>query len=652
MRIKAYEKLLSGVAISPLCLLLCWPLCGTALATEMTALEEIVVTATTREANLQTAPASVSIVDQEELTLRAAADLAQALQGEAGVQISGVGQSRNGVSLRGMHIEHTLFLLDGRRIASTNAIIAHSDFELTWLPAAAIEQVEVVRGPLSSLYGSDALGGVVNVITKKPGDELIGSINLNSSIPHNSTGGEEVNANLYMSVPLIDGKLGVAMFGDYFNRDELASDLNNSVSNVEAREAATGRVNLVFTPTDNQQVDLIYSISDDRRWRNFQRGPSIFRSDDDITMRQMALSHKGDWNWGGTQLNVYRNDALRINQRNGRPGTRDQRVIDTIIDGYGNFSIGDRQHITIGGQVRSELLEDEYVAEDGDIRAEHRAVFIQDEVDLTDRLSLVGGFRADHHSFFGWETSPRAYMVYQPIAGLVIKGGYGEGFKAPSLRDLSPDFEVALASGAIRWIGNENLHPELSRTYEASVSYQADRWFVSGGVFKNELENLIASACIAGNCNVFFGRTLQFDNIDLAEIAGAEVSFNAALPAGFSIDLNYTYLDTEDTTTGEKLANRSRHSAYGALTWTGQNDLNVRLRAQYTGVQRAQAFGPAQMLPDYVFVFAEMAYPLRDKLRIVAGIDNVMDVRLAKKSPLFGVNIPGREYRLSLSYDF
>lgn len=652
MRIKTYEKLLSGVAIVPLCLLLCWPLCGAALATEMAALEEIVVTATTREANLQTAPASVSIVDREELTLRAAADLAQALQGEAGVQISGVGQSRNAVSLRGMHIEHTLFLLDGRRIASTNAIIAHSDFELTWLPPAAIEQVEVVRGPLSSLYGSDALGGVVNVITKKPGDELIGSINLNSSVPQNSTGGEEVNANLYVSAPLIDGKLGVAMFGDYFNRDELASDLNNSVSNVEAREAATGRVNLVFTPTDNQQVDLIYSISDDRRWRNFQRGPSIFRSDDDITMRQMVLSHKGDWNWGGTQLNVYRNDALRINQRNGRPGTRDQRVIDTIIDGYANFSIGDRQHITIGGQARSELLEDEYVAEDGDIRAEHRAVFIQDEVELSERLSLVGGFRADHHSFFGWETSPRAYIVYQPLAGLVIKGGYGEGFKAPSLRDLSPDFEVALASGAIRWIGNENLQPELSRTYEASVGYQADRWFVSGGVFKNELENLIASACIAGNCNVFFGRTLQFDNIDLAEIVGAEASFNAALPAGFSIDVNYTYLDTEDTTTGEKLPNRSRHSAYGALTWTGQNDLNVRLRVQYTGVQRAQAFGPMRMLPDYVFVFAEMAYPLRDKLRIVAGIDNVMDVRLAKKSPLFGVNIPGREYRLSLSYDF
>ena len=652
MRIKAYEKLLASAAIVPLCLPLCGPLCGAASAAEMTALEEVVVTATTREASLQTAPASVSIVDREELMLRAAVDLAQALQGEAGVQISGVGQSRNGVSLRGMHIEHTLFLLDGRRIASTNAIIAHSDFELTWLPPAAIEQIEVVRGPLSSLYGSDALGGVVNVITKKPGDELIGSINLNSSVPENSTGGEEMNANLYVSAPLIDGKLGVAVFGDYFNRAELAGDLNEAVSNVEAREAATRRASLVFTPTDNQQVDLIYSIGDDHRWRNFQQGPSVLRSDDDITMRQMVLSHRGDWNWGGTQLNLYRNDALRVNRRNGGPGTRDQGVIDTIVDGYGHFSIGDRQHITIGGQARSELLEDEYAAKDGDIRAQHRAVFIQDEIEVSERLSLVGGFRADHHSFFGWETSPRAYLVYEPIDGLVIKGGYGEGFKAPSLRDLSPDFEVAIAGGAIRVIGNKNLQPELSRTYEASMSYRADTWSVSGGVFKNELENLVDSTCIAGNCDLFLGRTLQFANIDLAEIVGAEAQFNAALPAGFFLDINYTYLDTEDTTTGEQLPNRARHSAYGALTWTGQNDLNIRLRAQYTGVQRAQAFGPAQTLPAYVFVFAEVAYPLRDKLRIVAGIDNVMDVRLAKKSPLFGVNIPGREYRLSLSYDF
>ena len=644
MRIKEYKKLLSGVAILPLC--------GAAFAMEMAAVDEIVVTATTREADLQTAPASVSVVDQEELILRAAVDLAQALQGEAGVQISGVGQSRNGVSLRGMHVEHTLFLLDGRRIASTNAIIAHSDFELTWLPPAAIEQIEVVRGPLSSLYGSDALGGVVNVITKKPGDELMGSISLNGGIPHNAMGGEEVNANFYMSAPLIDGKLGVSVVGDYFNRAELASDLNDAVSNVEAREAATGRANLVFTPTDNQQVDLIYSISDDHRWRNFQQGPSTFRSDDDITMQQMVLSHQGGWSWGDTQLNIYRNDALRINQRDGMPGTRDQQVIDTAIDGYANFGIGDMHHITIGGQARVELLEDEFVAEDGDLRAQHRAIFIQDEIELTDRLSLVGGFRADHHSFFGWETSPRGYIVYEPVDGLVIKGGYGEGFKAPSLRDLSPDFDVVIGGGAVRVIGNENLQPELSKTYEASISYQADTWSVSGGVFKNELKNLVDTRCIAGDCDLFFGRTLQFDNVDLAEIFGVEASFDAELPAGFFIDANYTHLDTEDTTTGEELQNRARHSAYGALTWTGQNDLKVRLRAQYTGVQRAEAFGPAQTLPDYVFVFVEAAYPLRDNLRIVAGIDNILDVRLAKKSPLFGVNIPGREYRLFLSYDF
>ena len=649
MRIKEYRRLLSGVAILPLC--------GVAFATDMADVEEveqieqIVVTATTREANLQTALASVSVVDQEELLLRGAVDLAQALQGETGVQVSSVGQTRNGISLRGMHVEHTLYLLDGRRIASTNAIIAHSDFELAWLPPVAIEQIEVVRGPLSSLYGSDALGGVVNVITKKLGDEPMGSISLNGGIPHDSIGGEEVNANLYMSAPLIDGKLGVSVFGDYFDRAELAGDLNDAVSNVEAREASTGRVNLMFTPTDNQQIDLIYSISDDHRWRNFQRGPSIFRSDDDVTLQQMVLSHKSDWSWGDTQLNIYRSDALRVNQRDGMPGTRDQQVIDTTVDGYANFIIGDRHHITIGGQVRDELLEDEYVAEDGDVRAQHRAVFIQDEIGLTDRLSLVGGFRADHHSFFGWETSPRAYVVYEPIDGLVIKGGYGEGFKAPSLRDLSPDFDVSIG-GAVRVIGNEDLQPELSKTYEASISYQADRWFVSGGVFKNELENLVDTVCIAGNCDVFFGRTLQFNNVGLAEIFGVEVSFNAELPAGFFIDLNYTHLDTEDTITGEELQSRARHSAHGALTWTGQNDLKLRLRAQYTGAQRAQAFGPAQMLPDYVFTFAEVAYPLRDKLRIVARIDNVTDVRLAEKSPLFGVRIPGREYHLSLSYDF
>ena len=121
-------------------------------------LDTVVVTATAGEQSLLTAPASISVVDQEELQLRAATDLTDALAGEPGVQITGIGMTRRGISLRGMPEEYTLYLLDGRRVSATNGVIAHSDLELGWLPAAAVEQIEVVRGPMSSLYGSDALG--------------------------------------------------------------------------------------------------------------------------------------------------------------------------------------------------------------------------------------------------------------------------------------------------------------------------------------------------------------------------------------------------------------------------------------------------------------------------------------------------------------
>ena len=133
-------------------------------AEEFSDLETMVITASRSETALQEAPASISVIAREELQLRNADDLADALTAESGITVTSVGRTRSGISIRGMPVDHTLYLVDGRRISSSNSVIAHSDFELSGLPASAIERIEVVRGPMSSLYGSDAMGGVVNII--------------------------------------------------------------------------------------------------------------------------------------------------------------------------------------------------------------------------------------------------------------------------------------------------------------------------------------------------------------------------------------------------------------------------------------------------------------------------------------------------------
>lgn len=138
--------------------------------------ETMVVTASAIEQNLKDAPASISVITQQDLQRRPVQNLKDVLKEVPGVQLTNEGDNRKGVSIRGLDSSYTLILIDGKRVNSRNAVFRHNDFDLNWIPVDAIERIEVVRGPMSSLYGSDALGGVVNIITKKIGQKWHGSV--------------------------------------------------------------------------------------------------------------------------------------------------------------------------------------------------------------------------------------------------------------------------------------------------------------------------------------------------------------------------------------------------------------------------------------------------------------------------------------------
>ncbi|MEE2879035.1 MAG: TonB-dependent receptor [Pseudomonadota bacterium] len=615
-------------------------------------LDTVVVTATAGEQSLLTAPASISVVDQEELQLRAATDLTDALAGEPGVQITGIGMTRRGISLRGMPEEYTLYLLDGRRVSATNGVIAHSDLELGWLPAAAVEQIEVVRGPMSSLYGSDALGGVVNVISRSPTDTFMGEFKLGGSVPESGEGGESVNGSVFLSVPLIEGKLGATIVGDLFERNDLPNQQDPAVSDVEGRETATGRLGFVWTPDSNQRVDLIYTRSDDERWRDTRaagRTPVDYEYRDEGVREQIVLGHKGDWSWGRTQVDLYQSSARRENFRtNGQTPTRDQGLEDTVLSALTALDLSKSNTLTIGGEIRREELEDEVASPDGTSEAEHGALFVQDEISLTDNFELVAGLRGDHHEAYGWEASPRLYGVFRPSGNLVIKGGYGEGFKSPSLTDLSEDYAVLAAGGRFWVFGNPDLKPETTKTFEMGVDYVADKWTVHVGAFHNQLENLIQTQCVS-DCGVRGAEVRYYANLDEAEINGLELSGALDLPANVGLSANYTYLDTEDKATGERIAERPEHQANGAVSWSPRDGAEIRLRVEYTG---EQLDAPGVTIPDYTLLHVDAVWPITPKVRLNAGIDNLTDERLADRSDLYTFAEPGRVYRLSLAYAF
>ena len=616
---------------------------------ETSRLETIVVTASRHETVLQLAPASISVVDREEIRLRNADDLADALTAESGVSITSVGQARRGVSIRGMPVEHTLYLIDGRRISSSNSVIAHSDFELSWLPASTIERIEVVRGPMSSLYGADALGGVVNIITRTPGDEFHGEISTTATTLEGSGDGDTRKTTLYVAGPLVLDKLAFSLGGEFFDRDSLPASDDGRVSEVESRESRQGQGKLIWTPDVNQQLTLSYAMGNDDRSRDTKSRSGYYTSSDDIDREQYGVAYEGGWQWGHAKLNAYQASLQRVNFRSNELEPRGpQEIEDRVVDGHVGVNVGNNHFVTSGGQLREETLRETRLVARGKATAKHTNIFLQDEWQLTEPLMLVTGVAIDNHDEYDNQVSPRLYAVYQLSNNITLKGGYGRGFRAPSLTELSADYEV-LAAGGRFWVeGNSDLEPERSKTYEAGVEYHSNNVVVSARVFENQLENLVQAVCYT-SCNVRGSERRSYQNIDESRIRGAEVELKYELSNSISLGLNYTHLDAVDLGSNTPLEDRPEHLANIAFSWSPVEVMQLRWRSEYVGKQYAGADGYA---PEYHLHHFDVSFALGKNLTIFSGVDNILDERLEDKSELYSGTERGREIRLSITAAF
>jgi len=618
-------------------------------ADELSEVETVVVTASRHETSLQLAPASISVIDRQELKLRNTDDLADALTGQAGVTITSVGQNRRGISMRGMPVEHTLYLVDGRRISSTNSVIAHSDFELSWLPSSAIERIEVVRGPMSSLYGADALGGVVNIITRKPGDDFHGEISTTATTIPGVDGGDTNKTTLYLGGALIEDKLHFSLGGELYDRDSLPNKENDNASDIESRESLQGEGKLTWIIDDNQELMLAHASGNDDRDRDVSSRGTNYVSSDEIDRKQTNLGYQGDWDWGYVKLNAYQSNIVRKNSRSHEDEPRaPQEVTDSVIDGHVGMELGEQHLVTLGGQFRKEKLNEARLTNTGEATAEHKSLFIQDEWQLVDSLLLVGGVSVDNHEEFGSEVSPRVYAVYSLSDSITFKGGYGEGFRAPSLTELSPDYQV-FAGGSSFWVeGNPDLDPERSKTIEAGVEYHHADWVVSTRVFENQLENLVQSVCYT-DCGVRGSERRRYENVDESRIRGLEFALSHELTEQVNLDVNYTFLDTEDRGTNEPLEDRPKYSANIALGWSPIEAMELRWRSQLLGKQYVGSQGYA---PHYDLHHIDFSYEINDHFTVYSGVKNLFDRQLAEESDLYNTTETGRTFRLGVTASF
>ncbi|WP_306152207.1 TonB-dependent receptor domain-containing protein [Roseovarius sp. MMSF_3281] len=605
-------------------------------------LDPIILSVTGSPQSLREAPGSVSVVSGEDLRNRPVTDLADAVEGEPGVQVTGVGLGRQGISIRGMLPEQTLILVDGQRITNSASAVAHSDYELGWVPPEAIERIEIVRGPMSSLYGSDALGGVANIVTRAPAEEWRGSLSALGAFSPGEAGGDSRSFSAYASGPVLPGVLGLSLWVQDRQQDALASNFTPGATEANDVESQMAGGTLTWTPDDRQTVRFSFGAGEDRRWMDVAnaRAPGAYRSTDRIRRNRLSLSHEGDWDWGSTSVNLYRTELDRRNWRSdGVAPSGPHNLIDTVLTGRTRFSVGAAHHLTMGAELREEELEDPTVNAAGQDSKLHFATYLQDEITLGEGWSMILDARADHHEDFGWHVSPRAHLRYEASDALSLRVGVGTGFKAPTMKQLSPGYAAIAGGGRFTIVGNPNLKPEENVSFEAGLSYRRDDWGVDAAIFHNEVENLIQAVCVT-NCTGAPGATWSYLNVDKARLQGLEIAGDTRISDTVSVNANYTYLDAIDRTTGAKLTGRSEHMAGVGIDWQFTSNTSASLDVHYVGAQPTSSGSGRQ--PAYTMVSVGGQHQFGNGVTALFGVENLTDKRLANDNTDYAFADPGR----------
>ncbi|WP_229727143.1 TonB-dependent receptor plug domain-containing protein [Pseudomonas fluvialis] len=621
-----------------------------AQAAPVTELNPLVVTASRSEHSLADAPASVSVITAEQIKARGAGNLLEALRGVPGLSLNGrqVG-GRKTLSIRGAEDRHTLVLIDGRRISSTDDTIGHSDYQYGWVAMEQIERIEVVRGPMSALYGSEAVGGVINIITRKGGQQWHGGASVRGELGEGPAGdGHQMSASA--SGPLgewFDLALGV----EDRRRAPTPRPENKATSDIEGQDRQSGNLRLGFTPSEGQrlQLDMLRSEETRRRHEQNTRLPArpYYLDTYDLQRRQDALTWQADWSLLRSELR-YSEAEFEVNNKrsNNIAPTRPQRLEDRVWDGNLAFALGDSHSLTLGAERREEFLENAGLSGGSD-SALHKALYVQDEIALADDWALTLGTRLDHHAIFGSESSPRAYLVWRASPELTIKGGYGEAFRAPTLKQISPNYVGA--EGPHTFLGNADIQPETSRSWEIGADWRDEQSAYTATLFRSEIKDLIYYNLLrrVGPRSIY-----QYDNISEARIDGLEVALRRALGGGFSLASSMTWLDARDRDSDDKLTGRPEFSATPSLAWQ-QGAWGAELEWQYIGQQTLQnAAGQLKRAPAYSLVNLSGSYRVDEHLTLRAGLNNAGDLRLEDKSELFGYVEDGRTLWLGLEASF
>jgi vitamin B12 transporter len=557
--------------------------------------DPIVVTATRSEEPLEEIGASVTVIPEEFLRTQEYRTVEEALRTVPGVEIQRSGSPGRvaTIRIRGANPAQIQVLIDGVRVKTTTT----GEFDFSDLTVDDIDRIEIVRGPQSTVYGADAIGGVINIITKR--GRGAPSAYLDVEAGNYDTFRERVGAS--GSVGPWSFSLGVARsdFGGQFRNDE--------------HRLTTGNVRLAYALPNQGELSLIARYSDGQRGIPFR---TVFP---DFALRREQRDEFGlaslEWRQPWT---AYYAHSLRVS------GTRSTLVfldpdeaffprsdIETArgeVDWLHYVRLGELDTITAGLEYRRESGA---VKGSFDESTDTWALFLQNELRLFERLFLTAGVRRDDNSVFGDETTFRAavsYLVRRTDTRL--KASWAEGFRAPTFNELFfPAFPPCPP------FGNPNLRPETSTSWDAGIEQHLwdRRVRLAATYFRNDFQDLIQTALIDPVTFCF-----QAQNVGRARTQGVEVEASVTPVDGLFLSAAYTYTDTEDRVTGDPLRRFPKNRLAVTASYEPLPGLVLGAEVFVVGSQFEGAGVPRN--PGYTVVNATASYRLPWRWRWLSDV--------------------------------
>ena len=627
---------------------------------DTTQLQTIVVSATGYEQDVSKAPASITVISREELDKREYNDITDVLRSVPGVVITGENASQT-VSIRGMSSNYTLFLVDGKRQYSKDVNPNGDDYGMEkniLPPVASIERIEIIRGPASTLYGSDAMGGVINIITKKVTDVWTGNVELGTTIQDKNNSGDIRNGSVYLAGPIIQDKVGLQLG---LNRLERKEDSYLGGFTGHTTESLNSRLTYVL----NDQHDLAVEANFFTQESEATSGKTVAATGTDSASRNIrsvyALTHNGRYtdNLDSKSYIQYEN-SKNPDRENTVVGTKGIDLETWTANTQWNWLLGNHT-LAFGGYYKDESLLDRatnrnpLVPEFDELTRWSAAAFLEDTWSLTDRFNLTLGARYDYDELYQGNISPRIYGVYNFTDQFTVKGGVSTGYKQPDIRSVTDGFySVTGGSGSPTTTGrgiikaNPDLEPESTVTSELGFYWNNDyvNTSITGYVtqFKDRIEE-IRECDSTGNADynrndvstwkcsesgIPFAFISTRENIGKAELRGVEVTFDAKLAEYTTLTANYTFTDTEIKSgqfKGQPLNGMPEHVFNVTVDHDLTDALNIWSRLHVRG-ETTPYLGRSSMsdpIPGYNFLDVGFNYKFAPNLKGKFGVYNVLD---------------------------